>query len=96
MFPDVCSPLFFLLGLALNHITHPDWSTCLAEQREDTDKKRLHTCRKKQWRTFKVQGVKRKSIIAAHKQVLEDFFFLCAIIKLGEAKRDFEFIEERL
>jgi len=32
----------------------------VAEEWEDTDKERLNTCRKKQWRKFKAQGVKRK------------------------------------
>jgi hypothetical protein len=31
-----------------------------AEEKEDMDRKRLNICRKKQWHTFKLQGVKRK------------------------------------
>jgi hypothetical protein len=42
-----------------------DWSTGkptlqALQKRENTDKKRLNTCRKKQWRTFQVQGVEHK------------------------------------
>jgi hypothetical protein len=31
-----------------------------AEEKEDTDRKPLNFCRKKQWHTFKMQGVNRK------------------------------------
>ena len=61
------------------------------EEREDVDKKRLNTCRKKQWRTFKVGGVKRKGRASlGHDRCWK--YLLCAITKHGEAKRDFEFI----
>jgi hypothetical protein len=63
------------------------------EEREDADKKRLNNCLKKQWRTFKVGGVKRKGRASlGHDRCWK--YLLCAITKHGEAKRDFEFIGE--
>ena len=63
----------------------------VAEEWEDTDKERLNTCRKKQWRKFKAQGVKRKRRASLGLTTGVGSIYSVPSPN-GEAKRNFEFI----
>jgi hypothetical protein len=72
---------------------HASQAANCAKEQDNKGEKRLTTYQLKQWRTFKVQGVKRKrSVIGAHKRCWK--YFLGSISKHGEAKRDVELIGE--
>jgi hypothetical protein len=64
---------------------------CSAEEKEDMNRKRLNICQKKQWHTFKVQGVKRKRRASLGLTTGVGSIYSVPSPN-GEAKRNFEFI----
>ena len=66
-----------------------------AEEKEDMNMQRLNICLKKQWHTFKVQGVDRKKRASFGLATGVGSIYSVTSPSNGEAKSNFKFIEDK-